>query len=605
MALILRLFTFARRYKWRLLVSLCLVFVTTGLGLVGPYITKLLVDNFGGWHKLQPAQQQAERTHALVLFLSIIALMLGLQLTNALIGYTRSMILAFVGTRAIFDLRSQLFRHVQRLSMRWFERHSHGGIMARVLYDVDAVQYALAGGIVDMLANAVTLVAVLVVLFWRAPGLALIGVAALPLYVANFLLFQRPIRRVAGEARDQYSEVYAILSESIAGIKVVKAFAREQHEARKFVQELRNSVDLSMRLARLRTLLSITSGMLTGLASIAVYYFGGMKMLKAGTMTMGDLLAFNQYLGMLYGPALALVTVSDTLNWITSSVERIFETLDTVPDIQEPKEPVRLTEIRGYVEFDHVWFAYEPGEWVLEDVSLTAEPGKVIALVGPSGSGKTTIVHLIPRFYDPTEGRVLIDGHDVRDLNLQFLRRNIGMVLQENFLFSGTIRDNIRYGRPEATDEEVVRAAMAANCHDFIMEFPDGYETVVGERGTRLSGGQRQRIAIARALLRDPRILILDEATAELDSESEALIQEALERLMRDRTTFIIAHRLSTVMNADQILVLDQGRIVERGTHAELATAGGLYAKLCEVQFKRAQDKIDEHLLQASRAEKS
>jgi subfamily B ATP-binding cassette protein MsbA len=242
---------------------------------------------------------------------------------------------------------------------------------------------------------------------------------------------------------------------------------------------------------------------------------------------------------------------------------------------------------------------------VLEDVSLAAEPGKVVALVGPSGSGKTTIVHLIPRFYDPTEGRVLIDGHDVRNLNLQFLRRNIGMVLQENFLFSGTIRDNIRYGRPDATDEEVVRAAVAANCHDFIMELPDGYETIVGERGTRLSGGQRQRIAIARALLRDPRILILDEATAELDSESEALIQEALERLMRDRTTFIIAHRLSTVMNADQILVLDQGRIVERGTHAELATAGGLYAKLCEVQFKRAQDKIDEHLLEASRASRT
>jgi subfamily B ATP-binding cassette protein MsbA len=265
---------------------------------------------------------------------------------------------------------------------------------------------------------------------------------------------------------------------------------------------------------------------------------------------------------------------------------------------------VKLTSLRGEVEFRHVYFAYEPGEWVLEDINLRAEPGKVLALVGPSGSGKTTLVHLIPRFYDPSEGQVLIDGYDVRDLSLQFLRRNIAMVLQENFLFSGTIRDNIRYGRPTATDEEVVRAAIAANCHDFIMEYPDGYETLVGEQGARLSGGQRQRIAIARALLRDPRILILDEATAELDSESEALIQEALERLMRDRTTFIIAHRLSTVMNADEIVVLDRGRIVERGTHAQLATAGGLYAKLCEVQFKRSQDKIEAHL-EAARREMS
>lgn len=601
MGLFLRVMTFARRYKWRIFLALSLVFVGTGLGMVSPYITKLLVDNFGGWHKLTPAQQASERAHAMVVFLAIVGAMLGLRVTGAIIGYSRRMILVFVGNRAIFDLRSQLFRHVQKLSMSWFERHSHGRIMSRVLYDVDAVQYALSSGLVDVLSNTITLVGVLIWLFITSPSLALIACSILPIYVANFLLFQRPIRRAAAEARDQYSEVYGILSETVSGIRVVKAFAREQHEARRFVQELRSTIALNIRVARLRTLLSVTSSLLTGLAAVAVVYFGGMKMLKAGTMTLGDLMAFNQWLGMLYGPVIALVTVNDQINWVMAAVERIFETLDTVPEIDEPKHPVRLTSIEGRVEFDHVSFAYEPGEWVLEDINLKAEPGKVTALVGPSGSGKTTLVHLIPRFYDPVEGRVLIDGIDVRQMSLQFLRRNIGMVLQENFLFSGTIRDNIRYGRPEATDEQVVRAAIAANAHDFIMEFPDGYETVVGERGTRLSGGQRQRIAIARALLRDPRILILDEATAELDSESEALIQEALERMMRDRTTFIIAHRLSTVMNADEIVVLDRGRIVERGTHAELATAGGLYAKLCEVQFKRAQDKIEEHLMAARR----
>ena len=600
MGLFWRLMIFTRRYKWRLLLALLFVFVTTGFGLVGPYITQLYVDNFGG----KEWQGKAQPPSHVTLFLQIIAVQLGLLLANHLVSYSRAMILAFVGNRAIFDLRSQLFRHIQRLSMRWFERQSHGRIMARVLYDVDAVQYALAGGLVDILASTVTLVAVLIVLFVKSPTLAVIGVCVLPIYVANFMMFQKPIRRAAGEARDQYGEVYGILSETVSGIRVVKAFAREQHEAMHFVQELRNTVDLNIRLARLRTMLGIISGLLTGLASVAVYYLGGMKMLHDGSMTMGGLLAFSGYLGMLYGPAIQLVTVNDTLNWVMAAVEHIFETLDTVPDIEDPKEPARLTELKGYVELENVWFAYEPGEWVLEDISLTAEPGKVVAFVGPSGSGKTTIVHLIPRFYDPTEGRVLIDGVELNQISMQFVRRNIGMVLQENFLFSGTLRDNIRYGRPEATDEEVVRAAMAANSHDFIMECPDGYETVVGERGTRLSGGQRQRIAIARALLRDPRILILDEATAELDSESEALIQEALERLMKDRTTFIIAHRLSTVMNADQIIVLDQGRIVERGTHAELATAGGLYAKLCEVQFKRAQDKIDEHVMTAARETK-
>lgn len=599
MALLLRLMTFARRYRWRIFLALLLVFAGTGLAMVSPYISKLLIDNFGGWHELTDDQKSGRMAEAMALFLALVGAMLGLHISHAIIGYSRAMILAFVGNRAIFDLRSQLFRHVQKLSMRWFESHSHGRVMSRVLYDVDAVQYALSGGLVDMLSNSVTLIGVMILLFIRSPGLALIACSILPLYVANFLLFQRPIRRAAAEARDQYSEVYGILSESISGIRVVKAFAREQHEARRFVQELRNSIELQIRLARLRTLLSVSSSLLTGLASVAVIYFGGMRMLRAGTMTLGDLMAFNQWLGMLYGPVIALVTVNDTLNWVMAAVERIFETLDTVPDIADAKEPARLGALEGRVQLDHVSFAYEPGEWVLEDISLEAEQGKMLALVGPSGSGKTTLVHLIPRFYDAVEGRVLIDGVDVRDIPLQFLRRNIGMVLQENFLFSGTIRDNVRYGRPEATDEEVVRAAIAANAHDFIMDFPDGYETVVGERGTRLSGGQRQRVAIARALLRDPRILILDEATAELDSESEALIQEALERLMRDRTTFIIAHRLSTVMNADEIVVMDEGRIVERGQHAELATAGGLYAKLCEVQFKRAQDKIDEHLATA------
>jgi len=324
--------------------------------------------------------------------------------------------------------------------------------------------------------------------------------------------------------------------------------------------------------------------------------------LFTGEMTMGQLVAFRTYQTQLYAPVLMLVTINNQLQTVIAAVERIFETLDTSPDIEERRDPIKLERIEGRVEVEHLSFSYEPGELVLEDISFIAEPGTVTALVGPSGSGKTTLVHFIPRFYDPQEGRVIIDGHDIRDVSLSSLRRHIGMVMQEDFLFSGTLRENIKYGRPRATDEEVIQAAMAANAHDFIMEFPDGYESMVGERGTRLSGGQRQRISIARALLRNPKILILDEATSALDSESEALIQDALEHLMKNRTTFTIAHRLSTVMNADTILVLDEGRIVERGKHAELATAGGVYEMLCEVQFNQAIEKMKEHEAELRRA---
>jgi len=305
------------------------------------------------------------------------------------------------------------------------------------------------------------------------------------------------------------------------------------------------------------------------------------------------------YQGMLFGPVISLVTINATIQNVMAAVERIMDTLDTVPDIKDKPTAKSPAYIEGKVEFRRADFAYEPGQPVLEDITFVAEPGKMVALVGPSGGGKSTLVNLIPRFYDPTSGEVLVDDIDLRDMRGSTLRRNIGMVLQETFLFHGTLRENIKYGKPEATDEEVLQAAIAANAHDFIMEFPDGYETEVGERGVRLSGGQRQRISIARAILRNPRILILDEATSALDSESEFLIQQALGELMKGRTSFVIAHRLSTVMNADLILVLDEGRIVERGVHAELATKpDGLYAHLCEIQFKRAEEKLKEYQAQ-------
>jgi len=428
-----------------------------------------------------------------------------------------------------------------------------------------------------------------VILYTYNWHLAFIATMALPVYVANFLALRRRIRRLSREERDQYARVYGTLSEAISGVRVIKSFGRELWESRRFVKEIRESITININVGIWRAVLHINANFITRMANLLIIIVGCYEIIYLRTLGVGDLVAITAYAGRLYSPVIALVTISDLINWAMAAIERIFETLDSVPSVQEPDHPKKLGRIEGHVEMRNVYFAYEPTEMVLRNINLEAKPGEVVALVGPSGGGKTTLVHLIPRFYDPTSGQVLIDGHDLRDVALRSLRQNIGMVMQESFLFAGSLRDNIKYGRPDATDEQVVQAAIAANAHDFIMEFPDGYETRVGERGARLSGGQRQRITIARAILSDPRILILDEATSDLDSESEALIQDALEKLMEGRTTFIIAHRLSTVTHADKILVIDDGHIVEQGTHAELAHAGGVYERLCKVQFKEPQ----------------
>ncbi len=596
MGLFLRLLEFAARYRAGLVMSISLVFVTTGLGMVPPYLTRLLVDSqLSNYHMLDPATKASVQAELWALVLSVCVWLLALRLSIAVIGYVRRMIMVVIGNRVVFDIRQQLYRHLQRLSMRYFQSHSTGRIMTRILYDVHAVQQTLTGNLVDIITNSTTVLFVFGLVFFINWRLALVAVAVLPLYVINFLVWRPQIRHASREAREQFSAVSGQLNDAISGIRVIKAFTRERSESRRFVHEIREIIDLNVKAGRARAFLSVISTLLTGMATIVVIYVGAREVLFAQRMTYGQLIQFNAYMGMLYSPIIALVTINDQIQVAMAAIERIFELFDTAPDIQERRDPIVLQRCEGELEFDHVWFAYDPNEDVLKDIAFTAHPGTVTALVGRSGSGKSTLVHLIPRFYDPTRGRILLDGIDLRDLQITSLRNQISMVMQETFLFAGTLRDNIKYGRPDATDAEVVQAAIAANAHEFITEFPDGYESRVGERGTRLSGGQRQRISIARAILRNPRILILDEATSALDSESEAAIQEALEYLMQGRTTFTIAHRLSTVMNADEIIVLDYGEIVERGTHAELATAGGIYEMLCEVQFKKAVEKMEEH----------
>ncbi|MGI5819902.1 MAG: ABC transporter ATP-binding protein [Armatimonadota bacterium] len=596
MDLFLRLLQFAMRYRAGIVLAIALVFVTTGMGMVPPYLTRLLVDSqLSNYHTLDAAAQISIQDELWALVLVVCGALLGIRLSIALVEYVRQMIMVVIGNRVVFDIRQQLYRHLQRLSMRYFESRSTGRIMTRILYDVNAVQQTLTGNLVNIITNSTTILFVFVLVFtinWR---LALIAVAVLPLYVVNFLIWRPQIRHASREAREQFSAVSGQLNDAISGIRVIKAFTRERSEARRFVHEIREIIELNIKAGRARTFLGVISTFLTGMASVIVIYIGGREILFAGRMSYGELIQFNAYMGMLYAPIIQLVTINDQIQVAMAAIERIFELFDTAPDIQERRNPIILRDCSGEVEFDHVCFSYDPSEQVLTDVTFTAQPGTVTALVGRSGSGKSTLINLIPRFYDPTRGRILLDGKDLRDLQVTSLRKQIGMVMQDSFLFAGTLRDNIKYGRPEAPDNEVVQAAIAANAHEFITEFPDGYETRVGERGTRLSGGQRQRISIARAILRNPRILILDEATSALDSESEQAIQEALEYLMEGRTTFTIAHRLSTVMNADEILVLDYGEVVERGTHAELATAGGIYEMLCDVQFRQAVEKMEEH----------
>jgi len=591
MSILLRALEFVRRYKWQVLVAMALVCVATGIDMLLPYIWGIIINKLTKHVGLLEAVtvQAANPDEIWHFVLLMCGLLAGIYIAGYVIGYIRSRMLLTIGNRVVFDIRQQLFRHLQRLSLRYFESHPHGWIMSRLLSDVEHVQSVLSDQLVNITSHIVTLLMAVVILYAYNWHLALIATLALPIYVANFLALRRRIRRLSREQRDQYARVYSTLSEAISGVRVIKSFGRELWEGRRFVKEIRESITININVGIWRAVLHINANFITQLANLIIIIVGCYEIIYLKTLQVGDLVAITAYAGRLYAPVIALVTISDLINWAMAAIERIFETLDSVPSVQEPDQPEKIGKIEGHVEMRNVYFSYEPTETVLRDINLEAKPGEVIALVGPSGGGKTTLVHLIPRFYDPTSGQVLIDGHDLRNVSLRSLRQNIGMVMQESFLFAGSLRDNIKYGRPGATEEQIIQAAIAANAHDFIMDFPDGYETRVGERGARLSGGQRQRITIARAILSNPRILILDEATSDLDSESEALIQDALEKLMEGRTTFIIAHRLSTVIHADKILVIDDGRIVERGTHAELAHAGGVYERLCEVQFRDAQ----------------
>jgi ATP-binding cassette, subfamily B, bacterial len=605
-----RVAAYGRPYIGRITLMLLTILIITALTLVPPLLMRALIDD------ALPNRDLSK--------LNLLAAgMVLVPLLNGLVGVFQRYVSSQIGEGIIYDLRRAVFDHLQRQSLRFFTNSKTGELMARVNNDVVGAQGAITNTVPSLISNTLALVgtlSIMLALEWR---LTVLGIAILPLFILPARRVGDLLRRVTREGMTLNAQMNGMMNETlnVSGALLVKLFGRQPDESRRFGERALAIRDVGIKQALIGRWFFLGIGLVSSIGTALVFWTGGYLVLTE-SLTIGTVVAFGAYLTQLYGPIAALTNARVELVTSLVSFERVFEVLDLPAEIEEQPNAVDLGRVRGEIRFEDVSFSYrapgdvvalstvqrwgrdggepspshpgsgggvnpEPGlRWALREVSFTARPGQIVALVGPSGAGKTTITYLLPRLYDPTEGRVSIDGHDLRDLTLSSLVAQIGMVTQETHLFHDTIRANLLYARSAATQAEIEAACRAANIHEFIAGLPEGYETVVGERGYRLSGGEKQRLAIARVLLKDPGILVLDEATAHLDSQAEALIQQALDVAMRGRTSLVIAHRLSTILAADQILVLDGGRIVERGTHAELLAFGGLYARLYETQFR-------------------
>ncbi len=567
-----RLLGYVRPYKNLLGIALLARMIASGVFLALPALIQRVVDS------ALSSGDMARLNASILLMLALFALiavasMAGNYYTNV------------AGERVVNDLRRQLYAHLQSLSLRFFSEQRIGNLVSRLTSDVTTVRRLLTGDLVRLTRHVLTIaggVLVMLLLNWR---LTLFIIAGVPVMIVVALIISRLARRGGRRVQDQVAETASIAAEVFQNVRSVKGFVREDYETARYTQATENVLGAALRQARLHALLNPLVDFLFLVTIALIVWYGGREVM-AGRLSSGELVAFLVYAAVIGQMFAELAGMAAQFQETLGATERVFELLDTAPDVQDAPGAATLDDVDGRITFEHVSFTYDERQQVLRDITLDIAPGEVLALVGPSGSGKSTLFNLIPRFYDVTSGAVRIDGRDVRAVTQASLRAQIAIVPQETLLFGGSIRENILYGRLDASEADLIAAARAANAHDFISGLPDGYETTVGERGVRLSGGQRQRIAIARAILKDPRILLLDEATSSLDSESEQLVQEALERLMQGRTTVIIAHRLSTIRVAHRIAVLQRGQIVELGPHDELMARGGLYARLYEMQFR-------------------
>jgi subfamily B ATP-binding cassette protein MsbA len=544
---------------------------------IAPYITK--AARYVSTHWLTTSDPRLATAYVLA------GSFLLLFIVSQLISVCQGFIMAHLGQSLIFDMRSHVYAHLQKLSLKYFEDRQTGDIMSRVVNDVNSLEQVIVHPILGLLTDIFSLAWILYFCLSWDWVLTLIALVAVPLLIVVTYFFGGILRRNFRKLRQVIGELNGLLQDNLSGIRVIKGFAREEYEQRRFDDKSRDTYKLNVKLAKLFMTFRPLIDLLNQVGTILVLFYGSIKVFS-GDMTPGVFIMFFQYLPRLYGPLTGLTGFYNHIQQALASSERVFEVLDTEPDVKESENAIDLPRIVGNVQFRDVHFSYDGKTEVLRDINLKSSPGQMIAFVGPSGAGKTTLTNLIPRFYDPTQGEIFIDGYNLRDIKSDSLRKQMGIVLQETFLFNDTIKNNIAYGKIGATDEEIIEAAKAANAHEFIMEFPEKYKTLVGERGVKLSGGQKQRISIARAILADPRILIFDEATSSVDSETEILIQKAINNLVQNRTTFVIAHRLSTIQNADLIIVLDQGEVVEMGAHDELLAKGGLYMRLHQVQFR-------------------
>lgn len=577
MNLYLRSLKYVKAYWLRALAALICTGIASGCTAYLPWVIKDMVDQV-------LRDKDTAMLNYIVISIIVVFIIRGVSY------YGQSYLMNYVGQRVIIDIRKAVFEKLQRLSLSFYDKHKTGTIMSYVTNDVNALQSAMVENVVEMFTESVILIVSIVMMLYLDWRLFLVTFATFPIVLLFIDSFGKRIRKSGSRIQEAAADITSVLQEVASSPRVIKSFVREGYEVERFDKENMNNFRANMKYAQLSSTLTPTIEFVAAVGVSIILWYGGNSVID-GTITAGSLVAFLTYAVNISNPIKRLSRVIGNIQKALAAAQRVFDVLDLPETVQNAPDAKLLPQVKGDVRFNDVSFEYNDGEEVLSHVSFEVKPGEMIAFVGPSGAGKSTVASLLPRFYDVTSGSISIDGEDIRKVTLNSLREQVGIVPQETVLFNGTVYDNILYGRLDATPEEVEAAAKAANAHNFIMGLPEGYQTMLGDRGVNISGGQRQRISIARAILKNPQILILDEATSALDTESERVVQEALDRLMVGRTSFVIAHRLSTIKNADKIMVLEKGKLVEQGTHDELMAKDGLYAHLYKIQYRSKEAK--------------